>query len=146
MYVDSAYIAKYYLNEWDAEAVRRVIHRAESLVSSEWSIVEVTCAFHRHLREGQLTAHQYQDLSKAFRKHVREDLWTLVPLNSRILARAIAAIDSLSSDIFLRSGDAVQLVSAQDAGETEVWTNDRRMLAAAAHFGLVGRSASRREG
>ena len=90
MYLDSAYIAKYYLNEWDADAVRRVIHSAESLVSSEWSIVEVTCAFHRHLREGRLTARHYQDLLKAFRKHVREELWTLGPINSRILARAIA--------------------------------------------------------
>ena len=141
MYLDSAYIAKYYLNEWDAEAVRSLIHHAELLVSSEWSMVEVACAFHRHLREGQLTIHHYQALSKAFRQHVQQELWTLVPLNSRILARATAAMGSLPSGIFLRSGDAVHLVSAQDAGETEVWTSDRRMLAAAPHFGLMGRSA-----
>ena len=51
-------------------------------------------------------------------------------------------MDSLPSQIFFRSSDAVQLISAQDAGETEVCTSDRRMLAAALHFGLVRRRAS----
>ena len=141
MYLDSAYIAKYYLNERDAEAVRRLIQGAESLVSSEWSLVEVTCAFHRHLRQGHLTTSQYQDLSRAFRKHIREELWILIPLTSRLLSRVSAAMDSLTSHVYLRSGDAVQLITAQDAGESEVWTSDRHMLAAAPHFGLTGRSA-----
>jgi predicted nucleic acid-binding protein len=141
MYLDSAYIAKYYLNERDAEAVRRLIQGAESLVSSEWSLVEVTCAFHRHLRQGHLTTSQYQDLSRAFRKHIREELWILIPLTSRLLSRVGAAMDSLTSHVYLRSGDAVQLITAQDAGESEVWTSDRHMLAAAPHFGLTGRSA-----
>jgi predicted nucleic acid-binding protein len=141
MYLDSAYIAKYYLNEFDAEAVRGLILGADSLVSSEWSLLEVTCAFHRHLRESHLTAAQYRELSKAFRKHVEDGLWTLIPINGRLLARVGAALDSLSPRVFLRSGDAVQLVSAQEVGESEIWTNDRRMLAAAPYFGLVGRSA-----
>ena len=141
MYLDSAYIAKYYLNERDAEAVRRLIQGAESLVSSEWSLVEVTCAFHRHLRQGHLTTSQYQGLSRAFRKHIREELWILIPLTSRLLSRVSAAMDSLTSHVYLRSGDAVQLITAQDAGESEVWTSDRHMLAAAPHFGLTGRSA-----
>jgi hypothetical protein len=32
------------------------------------------------------------------------------------------------------------LTTARDAGELEIWTNDRHMLAAAPHFGLKGRS------
>jgi hypothetical protein len=36
--------------------------------------------------------------------------------------------------------DALHLVTAADSGFVEVWTNDRHMLAAAPHFGLVGRS------
>lgn len=140
MYLDSAYIAKYYLNESDAEAVRTVILGADTLVSSEWSLLEVKCAFHRHLREGHLTAAQYRELSETFRKHVEDGLWTLIPLNGRLLARVGAALDSLAFSVFLHSGDAVQLISAQEAGEREIWTNDRRMLAAAPHFGLIGRS------
>ena len=40
-------------------------------------------------------------------------------------------------DFFLRTADAVHLVTAHETGELEVWTNDRRTLAAASHFGLV---------
>ena len=141
MYLDSAYIAKYYLNESDSETVRRAIHRADWLTSSEWSVAEVACAFHRHFRQGQLAARQLQELSKAFRKHIQEGLWSLVPLNTRLLGRVSTAMESLPSPVFLRSGDVVHLVSAQDSGEAEVWTSDRHMLSAAPHFGLSGRSA-----
>jgi antitoxin (DNA-binding transcriptional repressor) of toxin-antitoxin stability system len=40
-----------------------------------------------------------------------------------------------------RSGDAVHLATALEIGELEVWTSDRHMLAAAPHFGLIGRTA-----
>jgi len=43
-------------------------------------------------------------------------------------------------DLFLRTADAVHLMTAYEIGEREVWTNDRHMLAAAAYFGLTGRS------
>ena len=141
MYLDSAYVAKYYLNEQDSEAVRRLIHSADSLVSSEWSAVEVACAFHRHLREGHITARQHGELAQAFRKHIDDGVWALAPLDSRLIRRVTAAMKFVPATVFLRSGDAVHLVTAQDAGEEEVWTSDRHMLAAAAHFGLVGRSA-----
>ena len=41
----------------------------------------------------------------------------------------------------LASGDAVHLATALEIGELEVWTSDRHMLAAAPHFGLIGRTA-----
>jgi predicted nucleic acid-binding protein len=43
-------------------------------------------------------------------------------------------------DLFLRSGDALHLMTAREIGEAEVWTNDAHMLKAAAYFGLTGRS------
>jgi len=55
MYLDSAYVAKYYVNEPDATAVRKLIMRAESICSSSWALLEVTSVFRRHMREGSLT-------------------------------------------------------------------------------------------
>jgi predicted nucleic acid-binding protein len=141
VFLDSAYIAKYYVNESDSEAVRRLIHGADSLVSSEWAVVEVASAFHRHLREGHLTVVQYRALLSAFQRHLADGFWSLIPLDSRLIRRLGSLLHSLPGNVFLRAGDAIQLISAQDAGEREVWTNDRRMLAAAAHFGLTARSA-----
>jgi hypothetical protein len=48
---------------------------------------------------------------------------------------------SAPPDLFLRTADAVRLMTAHEIGESSVWTNDRHMLAAAPYFGLTGRSA-----
>jgi predicted nucleic acid-binding protein len=44
------------------------------------------------------------------------------------------------ADVPLRAGDAIHTATALETGETEIWTNDRHLLAAVAHFGLAGRS------
>jgi len=40
----------------------------------------------------------------------------------------------------LRAGTPIHTATALETGETEIWTNDRHLLAAVAHFGLAGRS------
>jgi predicted nucleic acid-binding protein len=140
MYLDSAYIAKFYVNEPDSPAVRAAIRRAGALVSSAWSLGEVSCALHRHLREGFLDSGQVRELVRAFLEHVDAGVWTLIPVSERVLRRVASSVGSAPPGVYLRAGDAVHLVTAQDIGEREIWTNDRHMLAAAPHFGLVGRS------
>ena len=44
-------------------------------------------------------------------------------------------------DVPLRTGDAIHTENALETGEMEIWTNDRHLLAAVAHFGLAGCSA-----
>jgi predicted nucleic acid-binding protein len=141
MYLDSAYLAKYYLNEPDSPRVRKIILGAGLVTSSAWSIAEVSCVFHRYMRQGDLSARQFQLLSREFLSHVDSGLWTLVPVTAGLIRRVTSLVATLPPDVFLRAGDAVQLVSALEAAEPEVWTNDRRMLAAAPYLGLVGRSA-----
>ena len=55
MYIDSAYIVKYYVHEPGSAAVREILRKAESRASSALAVAEVTCAFHRRWREGNLT-------------------------------------------------------------------------------------------
>jgi hypothetical protein len=78
---------------------------------------------------------------REFLAHVDSELWTIVPVTAALIRRVTSRLAALPPEVFLRAGDAVQLVSALEAGEPEVWTNDRHMLAAAPHFGLVGRTA-----
>jgi predicted nucleic acid-binding protein len=141
MYLDSAYIAKFYLNEPDSVRVRKIIRGADALVSSVWSIAEVSCVFHRYLRQGDLSAKQFQQLSRELLVHVDTAVWTLVPVTAALIRRVTSLVATLPPNVFLRAGDAVQLASALEVGEPEVWTNDRHMLAAAPYLGLVGRSA-----
>ncbi|MEQ1946872.1 MAG: type II toxin-antitoxin system VapC family toxin [Bryobacteraceae bacterium] len=140
MYLDSAYIAKYYVNEPDAAAVRKVIRSAPEVCSSNWALVEVTAVFHRHVREGSLTNAQGKALMDLFRTHAEAGLWNLIPVNEALLRTTATLIRGLPGKVPLRAGDAVHIASALDAGESEIWTNDRHLLAAASHFGLNGRS------
>jgi predicted nucleic acid-binding protein len=140
MYLDSAYIAKYYVNEPDAAAVRTLIRRASYVCSSSWALIEVTCVFHRHVREQSLTADQGQQLIDLFRSHVEADLWNFMPVTDALLRRTATLIRSLPQHVPLRAGDAIHLATALDASETEIWTNDRHLLAAAVHTGIAGKS------
>jgi predicted nucleic acid-binding protein len=140
MYLDSAYIAKYYVNEPDSAKVRKLIRSATFVCSSSWALVEVTCVFHRHVREGSLTAAQGRELIDAFREHAERDLWNLIPVNDALLRRTATLIRGVTANFPLRAGDAIHLASVLEGGEAEIWTNDRHLLAAASHFGIAGRT------
>jgi predicted nucleic acid-binding protein len=142
LYLDSAYVAKCYLNDSDAEAVRQVAYEAESLHSSAWCIPEVACAIQRWVREGSLGPGQGRGLRQRFLEHVRQGVWTLLPVTEDLLRQVAAALDRLPRRVGLRAGDAVHLVSAQSAGFEEIWSNDNHLLRAAHYFGLRGRSAA----
>jgi predicted nucleic acid-binding protein len=57
-----------------------------------------------------------------------------------LLRRTSALIVSAPPNLFIRTADAVHLVTAHEVGEREVWTNDRHVFASASYFGLVDRS------
>jgi predicted nucleic acid-binding protein len=61
-------------------------------------------------------------------------------MTSRLLQRVDSLVRGLPTDCFLRSGDAIHLTSAIDAGFQEIWTNDRHLLEAASRVGIRGRS------
>ena len=142
MYFDSAYIVKYYLNDPDARVVRTIIREAPSVSSSAWALVEVTSALHRRIREGRLTIEEGRETMDAFRTQANAGLWNLMPITDSILQRTVGLFRVLPQNVPLRAGDALHLATALDAGEPELWTNDRHLLAAASHFGLIGRCVS----
>jgi hypothetical protein len=64
----------------------------------------------------------------------------MVPVSDALMTRVAVRIAQLPRTVYVRAGDAVHLCAAGEAGFSEVWTNDRHMLAAAGAFGLQGRS------
>ncbi len=66
----------------------------------------------------------------------------MFPVHEALLRRTGALMISVPPTLFIRTADAVHLATAYEAGEREVWTNDRPMPASASYFGLTGRSVS----
>jgi hypothetical protein len=140
VYFDTSYIAKFYFNEPESARVRELVRTADTIHSSLWALAEFHAVLHRRLREGSASPGDARDLKSRFSEHVREGLWKLIPVSEALLQATSALIVSAPSDLFVRTADAVHLATAQQIGESEVWTNDRHMLAAAPYFGLRGRS------
>lgn len=140
MYFDTSYIAKFYCNEPESSRVRDLVRKADTIYSSLWALAEFHAVLHRRVREGSYSHTIATDLTSRFSAHIEDGLWNLMPVTEGLLRRTSVLMLSAPRDLFLRTADAVHLTAAQDAGEREVWTNDRHMLAAAAYFGLSGRS------
>jgi predicted nucleic acid-binding protein len=140
VYFDTAYIAKFYFNEPDSARVRELIRSTDVISSSAWALAEFHGVVHRRLGDAVCTRSQARDLSARFSAHVEAGLWKLIPLTEGLLRTTSKLMISAPDDIFIRTGDAIHLATAALTGEHEIWTNDRHMLAAAAHFGLSGRS------
>lgn len=140
MYLDTCYIAKFYLNEPDSLRVRELVRGADKIHSSVWALAEFHAVLHRRVREGVVSSEDAGDLASRFSGHSRDGLWNFIPVNEALLRRTGILIISAPGEIFLRTADAVHLATAQELGERDVWTNDRHMLAAAPYFGLTGRS------
>ena len=141
MYFDTSYIAKFYFNEPESAGIRELVRKSDVIHSSLWAYAEFHAVLHRHVREGALSSVNARYLASSFSRHIDDGLWKLIPVNEGVLRRTSVMILSAPGDLVHPNvGDAVHLTTAQDAGEREVWTNDRHMLAAAAHCGLSGRS------
>jgi predicted nucleic acid-binding protein len=140
VYLDSAYIAKYYVNEADSANVRSLLAGKPPRISSSVCMVEVCCVFHRHAREGKISLNDAAALAQAFFRHVDSGLWILIPITDRLLRSVAIFVSHTPESVFIRAADALHLTTAQNEGETEIWTNDRHLLAAAPYFGLAGRT------
>jgi uncharacterized protein len=140
VYLDTSYIAKFYFNEPESPLVRELVRKADAIRSSVWALVEFHSVIHRRVREGASAPRDARELASRFSEHVQDGLWNLIPVNEALLRRTSNLIISAPHNLFIRTADAVHLMTANEIGEREVWTNDRHMLAAAAYFGLTGRS------
>jgi predicted nucleic acid-binding protein len=140
LYFDTAYIAKCYFNEPGAAKIRQFAKQASSLNSSALCIAELACVIHRNLRERSVSPAQAARVRDQLAEDIHNEVWRLIPMTNRLLQRVDSLVRGLPTDCFLRSGDAIHLTSAIDAGFQEIWTNDRHLLEAASRVGIRGRS------
>lgn len=133
---DSSYIAKFYLDELESDAVRELAESLGNVRCAMIGQVEVAAVFHRKLREGAFDGGAFREVMAQFEDDCGQRLWTWLPLTAALAAKTAAAFARLPRPVFLRATDALQLVCAREQGLPEVYTNDRHMPAAARHFHL----------
>jgi predicted nucleic acid-binding protein len=139
MYFDTAYIAKFYLNEPESERIRTLVAEAGSVYSSSWAMAEFHTVVVRHFREGRLAQNRMEFVAARFDYDLAVGLWQLTPVTSSVLRQTANFLLS-APRLLIRAGDAVHLTTAFMLGEREVWTNDRHMTLAAPSFHLTARS------
>lgn len=137
-YFDSALVAKFYLNEPGREAVRRLARQAGVVVSSGIAVAEVSAAFHRKFREGAVDRTVFKGLQGQFEHDVEQGLWKLVGPTEVLLQQVQALFLRLDKSMFLRSLDALHLITARSERFDRIYSNDRHLLAASGKVALKG--------
>ena len=141
-YFDSAYIAKFYLDEPESEDVRQLAESLGQVRCASIGQAEVAAVFHRKFRERSIGAEAFREVIAQFDDDCRQALWTWLPLTSVLVTATAAAFARLPRSVFLRAADAVHLMCAYEHGLTEIYTNDRHMSAAARHFRLKAKTVA----
>ena len=137
IYFDVSYIARLYLDDPGWEKVRALAAEAP-IACSLHGHAEVIAALHRKFREGVFTPVQYRQVLKQFEVDCGQDAYRWLPLSPAISARVEKSYRTLPRTIFLRASDALHLASASENRFREIYSNDRRLLAAANHFSVTG--------
>ncbi len=138
VYFDSALIAKFYLNEPGREAIRSLARDAGIVVTSGIAVAEVSAAFHRKLREGSVDRDVFDALQGQFQHDLTNGLWRLIGPTEVLLQQVRTLFLRLDSSVFLRSLDALHLITAKAEHFNRIYSNDRHLLSACPSVGLEG--------
>lgn len=138
VYFDSALLAKFYLNEPGRNAVRDVARKAGVVVTSSIAVAEVSAAFHRKLREHAVDLEVFKALQGQFQHDLEDGLWRLIVPTEALLEQVRGLFVRLDKSVFLRSLDALHLVTAKAEGFERIYSNDRHVLAACDSLDLEG--------
>ena len=136
LYFDAAFIAKFYLQEPEREAVRTVAEDSAGVVSLVIGRLETALAFQRKLREGALTPEAHETLLAQFEIDCEDGLWSWLPVTDDLVASARKTTRGLPAGTFVRSLDALHLTCARWHGYERIYSNDRNLTQASPHFGL----------
>jgi predicted nucleic acid-binding protein len=136
-YLDTTYIVLLYFQDEGWERVR-ALAASDDLACSLIGRAESVAAFHRKLREGTLNKGLFEATIQEFHQDCKENAFHWLPFSEKVIARLIAAYNSLPASTNLRAADAIHLASASENAFSEIYSNDSRLLNAAPFFGVKG--------
>jgi predicted nucleic acid-binding protein len=142
-YWDTAYIAKFYLDEPESDRVRALAEAEGQATCSRFGYLETVSVFHRKLREGMLRPAELRELCGQLEADSETGLWSWLPVSPAVIQLAGATFRGLPKGVALRAGDALHLATARVNEIAKVFSNDVRLLAAARYFEISGSDPAR---
>ena len=86
IYLDAAYIAKFYVDEPDPARVREFLATAQPAASCLHAMAEVASVFHRKLREGTVPQTDFENFCAQFEADCDAGLmWKMIVTTSRTI-------------------------------------------------------------
>ena len=137
-YFDTTYLCKLRWPEAGSSEVGACAAAADELVCALHGRAEFYSLCHRKLREGVADAGTVQIVAAQFEADCAAGGIRLLPLTAAIVDSVARVFATAPATFYLRAADALHLASAADFGFTEIYSNDRHLLAAAPLFGLRG--------
>src|SRR5262244_2596295 len=134
-YFDSSYVFRLYWEDAGFAEVRAHAASARSLTCAVHGRAEVVSTCHRKFREGVASSEQLRLLVQQFQDDCSRGAFTWLPLTSEVLHRVEDAYLLAPASAFFRAADALHLACAREHGFTEIYSNDRHLLAATPLFG-----------
>lgn len=136
-YLDVACILRLYVEDAGWDQVRTLAAKAP-VACGLHGYGETVAAFHRKFREGTFTSTEYSQVLDQFEIDCKNDAYLWLPIAPAVLERVMKAYRELPHSMFLRASDALHLACAAENGFTEIYSNDQRLIEAAAHFAIRG--------
>lgn len=132
-YIDTSVLAPYYCPEPLSILAERTLRRLPSPMISELTLVELTSAISRKIREQTLTREEGTRILTQIDTHVEEGYYRVIPVRPRDYRVARAWLGQLQGT--LRTLDALHLAVAESV-EASTLTADKRLALEAHALGL----------
>jgi predicted nucleic acid-binding protein len=137
-YFDASYLAKLHWKEVGSAEVVKLASRIGVVGCSIHGRTEFAAVGHRKMREKLADPERARAVFQQMEDATRAGALPWLEPGPRSYQRVEQIFLSDSGTCFLRAADALHLACAAEHGFTEVYSNDRHLLAAAPLFGLSG--------
>lgn len=138
IYLASSYIVKCYLREVGTPEVMALVQGGAGCSSAIYARAEVWSGIHRRICDKSISFSDAQDVWRQFERDELSGVWYWLSLTQNVVKRTCEVFERLTPDVSLRASDALHLSCAAENRFSEVYSSDRLLLGAAAHFGLNG--------
>ena len=132
-YVDTSILAAYYCPEPISALAERTLRSLTNPIVSDLTLVELTSAVSRKIREKTLSREEGARILTQFETHMEEGYYRVLPVRTRDYRVARTWLAQLQGT--LRTLDALHLAVAESAGPSTL-TADKRLATEAQALGL----------